>query len=198
MSGMRQRGIILLITMVAVLALGLAAMSLVRAVATGVAIGGNIDLRQQALFAASAALENDVVALFEDSVVDTARDDPAHNYFAWRQPGEDPRGVPRMLLTAVDYPAGASIIDADDGFTVRHIIERLCIAPGEATLDNCALSPPSAEAASGAPPPGEPPRRPAYRVTMRVAGPGGAASFMQAMLSEAHGNPRLSWQMLDE
>jgi hypothetical protein len=194
----RPRGIVLLVAMLAVLALGLAGMSLMRAVATGAAIGGNIDARQRAVFAASAALEHDVVALFEDRVIDPAHDDPSRNYYATRQPGEDRRGVPPMLLSPADYPTGAAIVDAGDGFTVRHVIERLCVADGDATADRCTLSPPSSEAAAGIAPAGEPPRRPAYRITMRVEGPGGAATFAQAMLSEVHANPRLSWQVLDE
>ena len=194
----RVRGIILLVAVIAVVALAFAGMALVRAVATGVAISANVSARQQAMFAASAALEHDVVALFEEAAIDTTNDDPARNYFASRQAGEDRRGVPAVLLSTDTYPAAASIVDAGDGFAVRHAIERLCLLPGEATRDNCTLSPQSVEAASGTPPAGEPPRRPAYRITMRVDGPNGVATFVQAMLSAAHANPRLSWQLLDE
>ena len=194
----RRRGVILLVAMVAVVALAFAGMALVRAVATSAAIGSNVNARQQAIFAASVALERDVVALFEGGGIDTTNDDPPHNYFASRQAGEDRRGVPAMLLSPADYPAGAGVADAGDGFTVRHVIERLCLLPGAASIENCTLSPPSVEAASGAPPAGEPVRQPAYRVTMRVEGPAGAATFVQAMLSAAHDNPRLTWQVLDE
>ena len=194
----RVRGIILLVAMLAVVALGFAGMALVRAVATTAAIGGNVNARQQAIFAASVALEHDVVAVFEGGGIDTTTDDASRNYFASRQPGEDRRGVPAMLLSADAYPAAAGIVDAGDGFAVRHVIERLCLLPGTASIESCTLSPPSIEAASGPPPAGEPPRQPAYRVTMRVEGPGGAATFVQAMLSASHDNPRLSWQVLDE
>ena len=193
-----MRGVILLVAMVAVVALAFAGMALVRAVATSAAIGSNVNARQQAIFAASVALERDVVALFEGGSIDTTNDDPPHNYFASRQAGEDRRGVPAMLLSPADYPAGAGVADAGDGFTVRHVIERLCLLPGAASIENCTLSPPRVDGASGAPPAGEPVRQPAYRVTMRVEGPAGAATFVQAMLSAAHDNPRLTWQVLDE
>ena len=193
-----QRGIVLLIALVAVVALAFAGMSLVRAVGAAIAINDNVNLRRQAAFAASAALEHDVVALLEDRSIDTTNDDAAHNYFASRQPGEDRRGVPRALLVGADYPAGASILDVGDGLVVRHVIERLCVLPGAPAIDRCTLSPPSVEAASGTPPPGEPPREPAYRLTMRVEGPAGAATFVQAIVSAAHANPRVSWQVLDE
>ena len=123
----RVRGIILLVAMVVVVALGFAGMALVRAVATTAAIGGNVNARQQAIFAASVALEHDVVAVFESGGIDTTSDNPSRNYFASRQAGEDRRGVPAMLLSAADYPAAAGVIDAGDGFAVRHVIERLCL-----------------------------------------------------------------------
>ena len=61
-----QRGLVLLVAVVASVALALVAVSVVRAVATGIAVGGNIDARRQAAFAASAALEQDVATLFEN------------------------------------------------------------------------------------------------------------------------------------
>lgn len=194
----RQHGVVLLIAIVAVMALAFAGMALVRAVATSVAIGDNVNARRQATYAATAALEHDVIALFTDALVNPVSDDPSHNYYASRQAGEDRRGVPRMLRTAAEYPPEASVIDAGDGFVVRHVIERLCTLPGVASADHCTLSPPSSEAATGSPPAGEPPRQPAYRVTLRVEGPGAATTYVQAMLSPAYANPRLSWQVLDE
>ena len=98
------RGVILLVAMVAVVGMAFAGIALLRAVATGVAIGSNVDARRAATFAASAALEHDVVVLFDDAAIDTTSDDPAHNYFASRQAGEDRRGVPAALLSDADYP----------------------------------------------------------------------------------------------
>ncbi len=193
-----QHGVILLVALVTAVALAFAGMSLVRAVATGVIIGGNLNARQHAMLAASAALEHDVAALFGGAAIDTASDDLAHNYFASRQASDDLRGVPSVLQTLADYPATFAAIDAADGYVARHVIERLCVLAGEASLANCTLSPPSIEAASGAPPPGEPPRRPYYRITIRVDGPAATAAFVQSIVSETHPNPRLSWRVLDE
>ena len=192
-----ERGIMLLIAMVTAVALAFAGMSLVRAVATGVAIGGNVDARRQAMLAASAALEHDVAALFATGIV-TAGDDLPRNYFASRQAGEDARGVPSALQSIAGYPTALPVLDAGDGYAARHVIERLCVAPGEASVAVCTLSPPSIAAASGTPPPGDPPRRPYYRITVRIDGPAGAATFVQSIVSDTHANPRLSWRVLDE
>lgn len=193
-----QHGVILLIAMVTAIALAFVGMSLVRAVATGVAISGNLDARQHATLAASAALERDVATLFGDAAIATASDDATHNYFASRRAGEDARGVPSVLQSVAGYPTTLPVLDAGDGHAARHVIERLCRAPGEASLANCTLSPPSVAAASGTPPPGEPPRKAYYRITIRVDGPAAAATFVQSIVSDTHANPRLSWRVLDE
>ena len=195
---LRERGIILLIVMIAVVALTLSGAALVRVVAAGTAIGGNLAARQQGTLAASVAIEHAVAALLTPGAIETTADDAAHNYFAARQAGEDRRGIPAVLRTLADYPAGWTVLDAGDGHAARHVVERLCLLPGAADAANCTLSPPSVEAASGAPPPGEPPREPRFRVTVRVDGAGGATTFVQAVLAAALPNPRLSWRVLDE
>lgn len=195
----RQRGIILLVALIAIIALAFGGVALVRAVMTGVVIGANVAARQQAMLAATIAVEQDNAALFETgAIADLTRDAPARNYFAARQSGEDPRGVPRALQAAADYPPGAGVIDAGAGFTARHVIERLCLLPGPATVSNCMLSPPSIAAAAGTPSPAEPPRTPYYRVTIRVEGTRGAATFVQAMLGEETAHHRLSWRVLED
>ena len=193
-----QRGVVLVIALVTSIALAGAALALVRASSTAAAVGGNVHARRAAALAASAAVERAVVDLLRDRRIDPRADDLAHNYFASRQTGDDARGVPRVLQSPTDYPVEAAVIDVDGGYRVRHVIERWCVLPGDATRDNCALSPPGVEAAQGIPTPGEPPRVPSYRVSVRVDGPSGGALHAQAILSESHANPRVSMRVLDE
>lgn len=195
----RERGMILFVALLCVLLLTMAAVALARTIATDVAIGGNLALRLQAARATTEGVERAVATLFETgAIADTNADDASRNYFASRQPGEDARGVPRALQSIDAYPEGAVVADIADGFTLRHIVERLCLAPGSASRENCALTPPSIEAASGAPPAGEPPRTPYYRVSIRVDGPAGATVFAQALLGAEPSRHRLAWQVVDE
>jgi hypothetical protein len=195
----RERGVILLVALLAVLALAMGAVALARTLATDVAIGGNLAMRQNATLAASDAVEHAVAALFETgAIADSNIDDTGHNYFASRQAGEDARGVPRALQSIDRYPAGAPTIDIGEGSILRYVVERLCLTPGSATADNCALSPPSVEAAMGTPSAAEPPRTPYYRVTVRADAPGGASAFVQAMLGAEATHHRLAWRVLDE
>lgn len=193
-----QRGVVLVIALLTSIALAGAALALVRASSTTATVGGNVHARRAAALAASAGVERAVVDLLRDHRIDPRVDDLAHNYFASRQPGDDARGVPRALQATSDYPAEAGTIDVDGGYRVRHVIERWCALPGDATRDNCVLSPPSVDATQGMPPPGEPPRVPSYRVSVRVDGPSGGALHAQAILSVSHANPRVSLRVLDE
>jgi type IV pilus assembly protein PilX len=195
----RMGGTILFVTMIATIAMAFAAMSLVRGSFIAMAVGGNLTARQSATLAAFAAIERDVAALYGNPAIsDPGADDLANNYYATRQAGEDARGVPAVLQHIAGYPAEAGLLEATGALTIRHVIERLCVAPGPATVENCTLSPPGIATAQGSPDPAEPPRTPYYRVTVRVDGPGGIAGFAQAMLGAGPAGHRLSWRVLDE
>ncbi len=185
--------------MITTIAMAFAAMSLLRGSFVTTAIGGNLAARQNATLAAFAAIERDVAALYGSAAIaDPNADDPGRNYYAFRQAGEDTRGVPRVLQRVAEYPAEAGLLEAEGGLAIRHAIERLCVAPGPASIENCTLSPPGLAAALGLPDPAEPPRTPFYRVTVRVDGPGGATGFAQAMLGSEPAGHRLSWRVIDE
>ena len=194
----RQHGVVLLVALATSVALAYLSLTLVRAAFTSAAVVANAHARRAAMLAASTAIEADVNALFRDRVVDTRADDIAHNYYASRQAGADARGVPSVLQSLASYPADAAIIDVAHAFRVRHVVERLCVAPGDATLGNCTLSPPSVAAAQGRPPPGEPAREASFRINVRVDAIAGGTAFVQAIASGAHPNPRLSWRALEE
>lgn len=198
-SPAHERGVVMFVALFAVLALTMTAVALARALAMDVAIGGNLVLRQSATLAAADAVERALAFLFESgAIADKTQDDLAHNYFASRQAGEDSRAIPRALQSIAAYPPEATVVPADDGGQLRYVVERVCRASGAPTADNCTLRAPSAEAASGAPPPSEPPRTAYYRVTVRVDAPGGATTFVQTLLGEEATHHRLTWRALDE
>lgn len=187
-----QRGVVLFIALIVMVALSLAGVALVRSVDTTTAIVGNLAFRQAALLPANMAVEEANAALFKDAnkggvvlIVDKTLDLPAQNYFASRQPGEDARGVPVQLqkkgnftLPKVLYP------DADKNFEVRYVIERTCIAAGTATVGNCDMMAPkqSSGTTTGDEAPPTLPQIPFYRLTVRVDGPKNTTAFLQAML----------------
>jgi hypothetical protein len=194
----RQRGVVVLIALIATVVMAFAGFALVSAVDATARINGNLALWEAAVAQTDAAIEDAIDALFERRLVtDTNADDPAYGYLASRQPGEDARGVPAVLRTIARDPSSARVIDAGHGIVVRYVIERMCVAPGPATPQNCTLVPAADStqlAADGSPV--DPPRVPHYRQTIRADGPAGARVFVQAWLGDAPARRRISWRAI--
>ena len=196
-SRREQRGVIVLIALVAMLALGYAGAALMRTVDATTAITGNIGLSQAAMLATDAAIENAVAALFERHLVaDPANDDETQSYYASRQPQEEARGVPYRLQRLASYAGDARVIDAGNGNVVRYLIERMCTGSGPAMRATCVLTPAVDAAAPGTVTNPEAPPVALYRQTIRVDGPAGTIVFAQAWLADAPGRRRLSWRVL--
>jgi Tfp pilus assembly protein PilX len=192
-----ERGVVVLIALVAMLALGYAGAALMRAVDATTAVTGNVGLAQAAISATDAAVEHAAAALFERNLIaDPANDDEAQSYYASRQTGEDARGIPNRLQQLASYGDDARIVDAGNGNVVRYVIERMCTAPGPAIRDVCTLAPARDAAIPGTVTSPEPPPVPLYRQTIRVDGPAGTVVFAQAWLADAPGRRRLSWRVI--
>ncbi len=193
-----RRGMALVVALIVLAAMSLAAAALVRAVDTTLAIAGNLGLRDAAIPAVDAAIETAWAALYERNLIaDRDRDLPAEGYYASRQPGEDVRGVPRLLQREDAYPRGAPVRDAGNGNTVRYVIERVCLGAGPPTPANCALVRPWGTAASVTTDPGTaPPMVAVFRVTARVDGPRNTVTHAQAMFRDGTPPQRMSWRLL--
>lgn len=199
-SASRQRGVVIIVALVAVLMMALSATMLLRSVEAAVNVAGNLDFMQSSLAAADHAVEYAVSALFEAPLVaNPSSDDPAHGYFASRQAAESTLGVPLALQALADYPGGFPQLDAANGNTVRLVIERMCVAAGAPTPDNCALAPVTDPplAVAGVPYV-EPALVPVFRLSIRVDGPRAATQFVQAWLADIPGKRRLAWRALAE
>ncbi|HEY4137134.1 MAG TPA: hypothetical protein VGN65_01670 [Casimicrobiaceae bacterium] len=191
-----QRGVIVLIALIAMLALAYAGTALMRSVDATTAVTGNIGLSQGAVLAADAAVEHAVAALFERHLIsDPAADDETQSYYASRQPQEDARGIPFRLQQVANYADDARMVDAGAGNVVRYLIERMCTGAGPATRETCLLTPAIDASSPGTITTPEPTPVPLYRQTIRVDGPAGAIVFVQAWLADAPSRRR-SWRML--
>jgi Tfp pilus assembly protein PilX len=202
----RQRGVVLFVALIVMVAMSLAAIALIRSVDTTNAIIGNLAFRLASILPANAGVEQAAGALFSDAdiasivhIPDKNVSVPAQNYFACRQglggcggSPEDARGVPAVLqkkstasaltkqFDACDTPAACS---ASTDSKVTYIIERMCLAAGPPTTGNCDLVPPKGNPGDTLGDAGAAAVSvPFYRVTVRVDGPKNTASFVQAML----------------
>lgn len=191
----RQRGVVLFIALIVMVALSLAAIALVRSVDTTNAVIGNLSFRMASILPGNLALEQAAAALFPDAdiatvahIPDKTVDLPAQNYFASWQNSDDARGVPRVLQKkSTAYLLGKAVpSDTTTQTTMAYVIERMCAAPGpplSAPPASCDLLLPKVPLGTTV---GDStinlPSDPYYRVTIRVDGPQNTASFLQAML----------------
>jgi type IV pilus assembly protein PilX len=188
----RQRGVVLFIALIVMVALSLAAIALIRSVDTTNTVLGNLGFRQASILPANMAVEKAAAALFSDADILGAVRIPDHavsalgeNYFANRLGTDDARGVPGLLQkkSAFDGAGLQTLHDAKTHTDVRYVIERMCAGPGAPTVGNCDLLPPKINPGTTI---GDTSivlsNVPFYRVTVRVDGPQNTASFVQAML----------------
>lgn len=185
-----QRGVVLVIALIVMVALALAGIALIRSAETGTAVVGNLAFSQSATLPANLAVEEAVSVLFEKSLIANLNQNlPAQNYYATRQANEDSRGVPDVLLTKAKAGALARSLDAGYGNEVRYVIERMCAsgipaAPSRAdVVQFCDMLPPKPSGTTTMETDKiELPRIPLYRLTVRVDGPRNTVSFLQVML----------------
>jgi type IV pilus assembly protein PilX len=187
----RQRGVVLFVALIVMVAMSLAAIALIRSVDTTNAIVGNLAFRMASILPANASIEQAAGALFSDAdiasvvhIADKNNDLTAENYYARRLGGEDARGVPALLQKKSTAAALTKRFDATDSDThVTYLIERMCLGVGAPTTGNCDLVPPKGNPGNTLGDAGAGPGSvPFYRITVRVDGPKNTASFVQAML----------------
>lgn len=197
----RQRGVVLFIALIVMVAMSLAAIALIRSVDTTNILIGNLAFRQSSILPANMAVEQAAAALFPEAaptgvpaIADTTADLPAENYFASWQNSDDARGVPTLLQTRTNAAALAKTLDALDNSNanvavanrtvVRYVIERMCTAPGPAKAATCDMMSPKQNPGTTVHDESTATLNPIpfYRVTIRVDGPQNTSSFLQAML----------------
>jgi len=185
---MKQRGAVLIIALIAMVALLISAIALVRALDTANVVAGNFAFRKAATEAADLGIEAAFTALpvikstYNDSNIGSpyyyyATLTPQYGGVAW-DPGT---GLPLVNWTSV--PAAATT----GGNTVKYVIERLCTGalPVANTLSSCIsdVAPDTGSMKSGATKfTGA--AAVYYRVTVQVSGPHNTTSYVQAVLSD--------------
>ena len=194
MKQRRERGVVLFIALLVMVALSLAAIALIRSADTATIVAGNLAFKQSAAAAVDRSIEQAVQALFDPAsanpvIADKTVNSLAQNYFASvrLKSGSIPE-IPDELQSKSAYQSAglSSALSTTDaaGNTTYYVIERMCANPGAAVGANCNLSAAAMGAdagtqhyealqvAGGA----------YYRVTVRVEGPRNTVQYAQAIL----------------
>lgn len=120
----RQRGVVLMVALIVLVALTLAGLSMARTADTGVTISGNLVFRQAATQALDAGVEHAIANAINTTWVGSGNT-IANKYYAFAVPDADgdglPDGVDWSQAYTVASPGGLT------GYTVRYVVERMCI-----------------------------------------------------------------------
>jgi len=193
----RQRGVVVFVALLVMVALALAGIALIRSTDTTTTVNGNLVLKQAATSAVDRGIEKTIYALWEAApALDRTANNSAQNYYACVRGSAGGclaagAAVPKIpdLLSSASGCSGAGLtagLVANDaaGNKSCFVIERMCLNTGPAVGNNCNLS----AASFGADPgtihytglvrPGDA----FYRVTVRVEGPRNTVTYAQAML----------------
>jgi type IV pilus assembly protein PilX len=184
----RERGIVLFIVMVVLIAMMLAGAGLMRSVDTGTVIAGNFAFKQATIQAVDAGIEAAYNAVFARVSGSSTTTSAAHQYYATLQPVSTdgtPSGVTWGSTPVVD-------LDATNGNRVQYVVERMCaLTPANTvpTTDteivaNCVTEPGDAPPCVRSPcAPWSTAQKVNYRVTLRVLGPRNTTTLAQTVIA---------------
>jgi len=194
----RERGVVLLIALIVLVAMTLAGLGMMRSIDTGTIVAGNIGFREAAVATADTGIESARTWLMANlNSLDS--DNPAMGYYSTRQDGLDFTGNkteggtdgvnwggsdPTQVVSA--YSLGT--VDTS-GNTVFYLIHRLCSNTGSinGTPQSCATVAVSGTGSSQSAPDYSSyalavKNQVYFRVTARVNGPKNTVSYVQAVL----------------
>lgn len=201
-SRFRQTGVVLFISLIALVAMSLAAIALVRSIDTGTIVAGNLSFKQSAVLSSDYGIEVARNWLMANKP-SLSGDVPAEGYYASRQATLDITGTATSALTDDvnwDGTNGSALVTPksvlfgsntkdSSGNTVSFVINRLCEIVGSinAPSQSCATSTTTDSGSTK-----DAPRYDQYgltekqtiyyRVTVRVAGPRNTQTFIQTLL----------------
>ena len=186
-----QRGIVLMIALIVLVAMSLAGIALIRSVDTTTAVSGNVSFKQGALQEADVGLETAVALLEKNGALAITATkpetpDPIYRYYATAQ-ATDGRGLPVVLVnmsSADAYVAGpVDFINGVTGNRVRILIDRLCNADGAFDSGKCTAYVAPREGPKDAFSLGNlGTELPYYRISVRVDGPKNTLAFSQMIV----------------
>jgi Tfp pilus assembly protein PilX len=188
----RERGAILFIALIVLVAMSLTGIAIIRSVDTSVTVAGNLAFRQVAILAADRGLESARAWLSSTAASSLYNDSPGgYSYFATMQTNLDLTGTD-PLKTDFNWST-ATVISPDPDAnlnSVRVVIHRMCDTVGNPASANCIRS--AAGSGSGTPA-GElaygtlaitSVAQVLYRITAKVTGPRNTVSYVQQQAQE--------------
>jgi len=193
----RQRGIILIVTMIILVAMTLASIAMIRSVDTATMIAGNVAFKQSASNSGDSGVEAAILWLNANSA-SLENNRPADGYYATSGDAADLTGnkTPTEAhddLNWIEAGEARNLGKDTAGNDISYVIHRMCTAEGSLNGATCSTD----QTAQGGSSMGAGRQmlnyqkgtwpgvanRGYYRITVRVAGPKKSVSFVQAIIS---------------
>ena len=201
-GAMRQRGLVLFLALIALVAMSLAAIALIRSVDTSTMIAGNLAFKQAATTSGDAGVESAMVWLAATDTANSAKNvltDATHTFNITdlaANPGYHSSADPALNLTAdATWNGSNNVVAGTDGSgnTISYIIQRMCrnasqpIQTADCLFSSAVedknghniLLPQDVCKGPGCPVAGQTPQ---IRITSRSAGPRNTVSYIQAFV----------------
>ena len=192
-SPARQRGLVLFIVLIVLVAMSLAGIGMMRSIDTATVVAGNLGFKEASVNAGDQGIQVAYQWLLDNAGGTTLNNtDQSKAYFSSRPVVEPDWYNPDTWNDAVELNGG----NADSaGNVISYIIHRMCTQPNTAyngdnggVANQCATTVQTGAKATGSSmnvgayaPPGVP--QVYYRVTARIQGPRNTESFVQSMIA---------------
>ena len=187
----RQRGVVLLMALIVLIAMTLAGLALMRSVSTSNVIAGNMAFQQAATHSADAGAEA-AVSFLEGSAAGALNTSITSGggirYLAFRQDKAAGQSWDDFWSTTVSAAAKNTLATDAAGNSVAFVIHRLCNNEGvPITVAACSTSPVDTGSSGNSQGAGvvalNAPPQTYYRITTRVSGPRNTLSYVQVVVA---------------
>lgn len=172
-----QRGVVLFFALIALVAMSLAAVALIRSVDTNSIIAGNLSFKQSSLLSADRGAEAAIAWLSTQTTAALGNDAVASGYRATML-------ADAKALVDASGVAGAIVNPDANGNTITYVVQRMCRATGvpapNQLAQTCSTGPSKNKSDLSDPSQvGQPVSGMVYRITARVVGPKNTVSYIQ-------------------
>ncbi|HPU81288.1 hypothetical protein [Accumulibacter sp.] len=187
-----QRGVVLLVALIILVALTLAGVALIRSVDTANIIAGNLSFRESAVHAGERSTQTAINWLEPNNTtgnITLHSNNAANGYSAVRVDRDVEHDEAwETFWTRVTTAPGASADGGSDaaGNTVRYVVHRLCETTGAPHIANCAKSPAGVNTGgsfSAGGPAQIASNQVYYRITTRITGPRNTVAYLQTVVA---------------
>ena len=191
LAAARQRGVVLIVALIALVLLMIGGVALVRSMDTSQLLAGNLSFKRDLVNRGEAGIGQAIGLLNTGALATEAvrqASSGASNYSA-QVLASTAAGIPLVLVNDAAF-AAAGMTGADlsvgDGVVARVVIDRQCTATGAFDAALCLAMPSPSDQGGSAQlatkkPGGD--LRPVYRISVRVSGPRGTQTFLQTTVA---------------